>query len=56
MSRSRLIPAMMRLFGRPQLWGPVSNFFALLVEGNGEAGARNMLAQAAAPGWQTCGG
>ncbi|KAL4425495.1 hypothetical protein ABPG75_009511 [Micractinium tetrahymenae] len=34
-SRSRLVPAMMRLFGRPQLWGPVSNFFALLVEGSG---------------------
>lgn len=41
LSRSHLVPAMMRLFGRPQLWGPVSNFFALLVEGNGEAGAGN---------------
>jgi hypothetical protein len=35
-ARARLLPALMTLFGRPQLWGPVSNFFALLAEGCGE--------------------
>jgi hypothetical protein len=35
-ARARLLPALMTLFGRPQLWGPISNFFALLVEGCGE--------------------
>ena len=35
-ARRRLLPAMMRLFGRPHLWGQASNFFALLVEGCGE--------------------
>ena len=35
-ARARLLPSMMRLFGRQLLWGPVSNFFALLVEGQGE--------------------
>ncbi|KAI7841821.1 hypothetical protein COHA_004350 [Chlorella ohadii] len=34
-ARARLLPSMMRLFGRQLLWGPVSNFFALLVEGQG---------------------
>ena len=40
-SRSRLMPALMRLFCRPQLWAPASNFFSVLAEGKG---ARSMPA------------
>lgn len=42
--RRLLLPAMMRLFGRQLLWAPASNFFALLVEGCGEAGVGGGMA------------
>lgn len=34
----RLMPALMRLFDRHLLWGPVSNVFALITEGCGASG------------------
>ncbi|KAL4860036.1 E3 ubiquitin-protein ligase RNF123 [Chlorella vulgaris] len=34
-ARRCLLPALMRVFARPHLWGQASNFFALLVEGCG---------------------
>lgn len=58
------MPSLMRLFGRPLLWGPVSNVFALLTEGcgarwqpalqgsTGRAGRAPPAAPAPPPGWQ----
>ena len=34
-ARRCLLPALMRVFARPHLWGQASNFFALMVEGCG---------------------